>query len=100
MSRILILEVQWHTRSIYGSLVVVGWFLRAPTVPKCALYIDIPTGIEKPGKIRFYDENGELSVGEDEDFETGQSPYADPEPEGGLGLYETGNRGTKLGLNM
>jgi hypothetical protein len=54
-------------------------------------------GVRYPGAIRYFDANGEV-VAED-GFPPGMT-YSPPVPQGGLGLNETGNRGTAFGLNM
>jgi len=54
-------------------------------------------GIEKPGSIRFFDAKGEIM--DRSEFLIGVE-YEEADFEGGLGIHETGNRGTKHGLNM
>ena len=54
-------------------------------------------GVSVPGKIKIFDEKGEIMV--DSKFPTGIN-YQQAEYEGGIGIHETGNRGTRIGLNM
>ena len=54
-------------------------------------------GVEKPGSIRFFDSKGEIM--DKSEFLIGID-YHEADFEGGLGIHETGNRGTKHGLNM
>ena len=52
----------------------------------------------KPGLIQFYDSHGE--VNRTSAFDPAVAEYAGPFHPGGIGLHETGHRGTQLGLNM
>ena len=54
-------------------------------------------GVSVPGKIKIFDEKGEIMV--ESKFPTGIN-YQQAEYEGGIGIHETGNRGTRIGLNM
>ncbi len=59
------------------------------------------SGMERPGRIRFFDSHGEVI--HQTEFHPGLPPglnFESPSPAGGLGPEETGNRGTKYGLNM
>lgn len=53
--------------------------------------------MDKPGQIIYFDHKGEVM--EATSFNPGAN-YGDPEPSGGFGMHEIGNRGTHLGLNM
>lgn len=53
--------------------------------------------MDKPGQIIYFDRKGEVM--DTVEFQPGMA-YQDPEPDGGLGMHEIGNRGTRLGLNM
>ena len=55
------------------------------------------SGVAKPGLIQFYDSHGEMN--HTSAFDP-SSAYAGPFQPGGIGLHETGHRGTQLGLNM
>ena len=57
----------------------------------------IVVGVSVPGKVRIFDEKGEIMV--ESKFPTGIN-YQQAEYEGGIGIHETGNRGTRIGLNM
>ena len=52
----------------------------------------------KPGLIQYYDSNGE--VNHTSAFDPAVAEYVGPFQQGGIGLHETGHRGTQLGLNM
>ena len=54
-------------------------------------------GVSAPGQIRIFDSKGEIMVMSK--FPTGIT-YQQAEYEGGIGIHEAGNRGTKIGLNM
>ena len=54
-------------------------------------------GVSVPGKVRIFDEKGEIMV--ESKFPTAIN-YQQAEYEGGIGIHETGNRGTRIGLNM
>ena len=54
-------------------------------------------GIDKPGTILFFDAKGEIM--DRSEFLIGVA-YEEADFEGGLGIHEIGNRGTKHGLNM
>ena len=45
----------------------------------------------------YFDNKGEVM--DTVDYIPGIS-YENPDPDGGVGIHETGHRGTKLGLNM
>ena len=53
--------------------------------------------MDKPGQIIYFDHKGEVM--DTSEFQPGIT-FEDPESDGGLGLHEIGNRGTKYGLNM
>ena len=53
--------------------------------------------IQRPGEILYFDRRGEIM--DKSEFQTGVD-YEPPDFEGGLGIHETGNRGTNYGLNM
>ena len=55
------------------------------------------SGVSAPGKIKIFDSKGEMMV--ESKFLTGIT-YEHADYEGGIGIHETGNRGTRLGLNM
>ena len=57
----------------------------------------ITIGVSVPGKVRIFDEKGEIMV--ESKFPTAIN-YQQAEYEGGIGIHETGNRGTRIGLNM
>jgi hypothetical protein len=57
----------------------------------------IIAGVDKPGQIIYFDNKGEVM--DTADFPPGIN-YGDCEPDGGLGVHEIGNRGTRQGLNM
>ena len=59
--------------------------------------ITLSSGVSVPGKVRIFDEKGEIMV--ESKFPTGIN-YQQAEYEGGIGIHETGNRGTRIGLNM
>ena len=54
-------------------------------------------GVAAPGQIRIFDSKGEIMV--QSKFPTGMK-YQQSEYEGGIGIHEAGNRGTRIGLNM
>ena len=54
-------------------------------------------GIDRPGQIIYFDHKGEVM--DTSDFQP-ELQYLDQELEGGLGMHEIGNRGTRHGLNM
>ncbi len=61
----------------------------------------LQAGVEPPGRIRYFDHHGEVL--HQAEFHPGLPSgigFLGPEPPGGLGKQETGNRGTKYGLNM
>ena len=60
-------------------------------------YVHNSLGVSEPGKIRIFDEKGEIMV--ESKFPTGIT-YQHAEYEGGIGIHETGNRGTRIGLNV
>ena len=60
--------------------------------------IKLYSGVAKPGLIQFYDSHGE--VNRTSAFDPAVAEYAGPFHPGGIGLHETGHRGTQLGLNM
>lgn len=53
--------------------------------------------MDKPGQIIYFDHKGEVM--DATSFNPGAN-YADPEPSGGFGMHEIGNRGTQLGMNI
>ena len=55
------------------------------------------TGISAPGRIKIFDSKGEIMI--ESKFLTG-IVFCQADYEGGIGIHEAGNRGTKHGLNM
>lgn len=80
------------------SAVLIYWETKYVTTYKV---ISLTSGVEPPGRIRYFDHHGEVL--HQTEFHPGLPAgigFEGPDPPGGLGPQETGNRGTKHGLNM